>query len=129
MYSRLKFVGNTSKKLPLDLLSNSDMAMAIFCLQLFSLISKADDVIKLSLDYLPNYSPNFIDSCSKQFLNKLYTSKVIVQNVPKTDVLVKLPFFRTTSIQIQKKLQQLFTYKLIFCNLKIVFMSPVRVKS
>ena len=30
-----------------------------------------------------NYSPNFIDSCIKSFLNKLYKPKVIVQNIPK----------------------------------------------
>ena len=40
-----------------------------------------------------NYPPNFIDSCIKLFLNKLYTPKVIVQNVPKRNFFVKLPFF------------------------------------
>ena len=29
------------------------------------------------------YLPNFMDSCIKSFLNKLYTPKVIVQNVSK----------------------------------------------
>ena len=42
MYSRLRFVGNTSQKLPSDLLLNSDMVTAIFCLRHFSLISRAD---------------------------------------------------------------------------------------
>ena len=40
--SRQKFVGNMSKKLPSDLLSNSDMATAIFCFWPFSLILRAD---------------------------------------------------------------------------------------
>ena len=35
---------------------------------------------------------NFIDSFIKSFLNKLYTPKVIVQNIPKKIVFVKLPF-------------------------------------
>ena len=52
-----------------------------------------------------NYPPNFIDLCIKSFLKKLYTTKVIVQNVPKINVLVKLPFLGSTSFQIQKKLQ------------------------
>ena len=30
-----------------------------------------------------NYSPHFINSCIKSFLNRLYTPKVIVQNVAK----------------------------------------------
>ena len=65
----------------------------------------------------------------KSFLNKLYTPKVLVPNVPKRNVFVKLPFLGSTSFQIRKKLQKLFSDKLTSCNLKIVFTSPVRVKS
>ena len=50
-----------------------------------------------------NYPPNFIDSCIKSFLNKLYTPKVIVQNVPKRNVFDKLSFLESTSFQIRKK--------------------------
>ena len=62
--------------------------------------------IHLEIDHLKtilrknNYSPNFIDLCIKSFLNKLYTSKVIVQNVPKRNVFVKMPFLGGTSFQI-----------------------------
>ena len=76
-----------------------------------------------------NYPLNFIDSCIKSFLNKLYTPKVVIPNIPKRNVFVKLPFLGSTSFQIRKKLQKLFTDKLTSCNLKIVFTSPVRVKS
>ena len=76
-----------------------------------------------------NYPLNFIDSCIKSFLNKLYTPKVMVPNVPKRNVFGKLPFLESTSFQIRKKLQKLFSDKLKSCNLKIVFASPVRVKS
>ena len=76
-----------------------------------------------------NYPTIFIDSCIKSLLNKLYTPKVIVRNSPKTKFLVKLPFFGSTSFQIRKELQKLFNDKLVSCNLKIVFTSPVRVKS
>ena len=40
----------------------------------------------------------------------------------------ELPFVGSTSFQIPKKLKKLFTDKLTFCNLKIVFMSPVTLK-
>ena len=50
-------------------------------------------------------SPNFIDLWIKSFFNKLYTPKVIAQNVPKRNVFVKLPFLGSTSFQIRKKLQ------------------------
>ena len=53
----------------------------------------------------------------------------MVPNVPKRNFLAKLPLLGTTSFQIQKKLQKLFSDKLTSCNLKIVFTSPVRVKS
>ena len=48
---------------------------------------------------------------------------------PKRNVFVNLPFLGSTSFQIWKKLQKLFNDKLTSCNLKIVFKSPVRVKS
>ena len=44
-------------------------------------------------------------------------------------IFVKLPFLGITSFKIRKKLQKLFSDKLKSCNLKIVFTSPVRVKS
>ena len=47
-----------------------------------------------------NYPLNFIDSCMKSFLQKLYTRKVVVPNVPKRNVFVKLPFLGSTSFQI-----------------------------
>ena len=78
---------------------------------------------------IKNYHLNFIDSCIKSFLNKLYTRRVVVLNVPKRNIFVKLPFLGNTSFQIRKKLQKLFSDILTSCNLKIVFTSPVRVKS
>ena len=42
---------------------------------------------------------------------------------------IPVKFLRITSFQIGKKLQKLFCNKLTSCNLKIVFTSPVRVKS
>ena len=53
----------------------------------------------------------------------------MVPNVPKRNVFVKLPFLGSTLFQIRKKLQKLFSDKLTTCNFKIVFTSPVRVKS
>ena len=47
--------------------------------------------------YKNNYPLNFIDSCIKSFFNKLYTPEVVVLNVPKRNVFVKLPFFVSNS--------------------------------
>ena len=76
-----------------------------------------------------NYPLKFIDSCVKSFLNKLDTPKVVVPNVAKRNVFVKLLFLRSTLFQIRKKLQKLFSDKSTSCNVKIVFTSPLRVKS
>ena len=53
----------------------------------------------------------------------------MVPNVPKRNVFVELPYLGSTSFQIRKKIQKLFSDKLTSCNLKIVFTSPVRVKN
>ena len=75
-----------------------------------------------------NYPGKLIDLCIKSFFNKLCTPKAIVHNIPKRNVFVKLLFLGRTSFQIRKKLQKLFSDKFTFCNLKIVFTSPLRVK-
>ena len=70
-----------------------------------------------------NYPFKFIGSCINSFLNKQYTPNVMVPNVPKRNVFVKLPFLGNTWFQIRKKLQKLFSDKLTTCSLKIVFTS------
>ena len=57
-----------------------------------------------------NYPLNFIDSCIKSFLNKLYTPKVMIQNLPKRNIFIMF--------QIRRKLQRLFSDKLTSGNLK-----------
>ena len=87
-------------------------------------------ILKLITILIKNdYLFTFLNSCVKSFLNKLYTPKVVILNVPKRNVFVKLPFLGGTSFQIRKKLQKLFSDKLMSCNLRIVFTSPLRVKS
>ena len=68
MYSRLKFVGNTSKKVSSDLVSNSDKASAIFFLRLFSLILRAvpmqyyTSTIQILYKY---YTNTILDKCTE----------------------------------------------------------------
>ena len=78
-----------------------------------------------------NYPPSFVDSCIKSFNNKLYTPKVMAQNVCKRNAFAKLPFLGSTMFEIRMKLQKLFSDKLTSrnCNLTIIFMSPVRIKT
>ena len=76
-----------------------------------------------------NYLSNFIDLCIKSFLDKLYTPKLLFRMYLKEIFLLSLPFLGSTSLQIRKKLQKLFSDKLTSCNLKTVFTPPVGVKS
>ena len=82
-----------------------------------------------------NYLLNFMDSCIKSVLNKLYTAKVVVLNVSKRNVFVTLPLLGNTLFPIRKKLENHLVMsfsKIILLTsnkLKIVFTSPVRVKS
>ena len=47
-----------------------------------------------------------------RFFNNLYTPTVIVRNVPKRNIYIKLLFLGSTSFQIRKKFQKLFNDKL-----------------
>ena len=68
---------------------------------------KAFDKGRLSTRKTINYLRNFIDPCIKSLFNKLYTPKVIAQNLPKRNVFLKLPFLGSNLFQIQEKLLKL----------------------
>ena len=69
----------------------------------------------MEIDYLKgilienNYPLRFTDSFDKSYLNNLHISKVSAQTALKRNVFMKLPFLKSTSLQIRKKLQKLFT--------------------
>ena len=53
----------------------------------------------------------------------------MVPNVSKGNVFVKLPSLGSTSFQIRKKLQKLFSDKLTSCSLKVAFRLPLKSKA
>lgn len=75
------------------------------------------DHLKISLRK-DNFPLNFVDSSIKSFLNNFFAPKVIVHDIPKRDVFIKLSFSGSTSFQICKKLQKSLTEELTCCNLK-----------
>ena len=72
-----------------------------------------------------NYPLTFIDSCIKSFLSTLYKPDVMVPNVPKRNIFVKVPFLGSTLFQIRNKLLKLFNDKLTSSNLKTVLHHPL----
>ena len=78
--------------------------------------------------YKKNYPLNFIDSCVKSFLNKLYTPRVVVPNVPKRNVFVKLLLLESTSFQIWKKLQNRLVIYWRLAISKLLLRHPLKLK-
>ena len=74
-----------------------------------------------------NHPVNIIDQCIKNFLDKLYVPKQIVQTVtkvaPKNELLVALPYLVTFSMNLRKRLHKSFSKSLPQCNIKVVFQS------
>ena len=55
-----------------------------------------------------HYPDGFIDKVIYRFLNRKYTPKTVVTTVPKRKVRIVLPFLGQTSLNIKKKLRELF---------------------
>ena len=97
----------------------------------FGLTIKVTLVLKISKKHIRessrrnSYPPNFIESHIKSFVNNLYKSEAIAQEV----ISAKLPLSRSALLQIRNKLEKLCTEKLTSCNLKSVFRPPNRVQS
>ena len=81
------------------------------------------EYLRLLKNYLIHKSmksmKSFIDSCIKSFLNKLHLPKLMALNVPKRNAFFKLPFLGSTSFQIRKNLQKLFSDKVTSCKLTL----------
>ena len=75
------------------------------------------------------YPINFIDSCIKVFLDKIYRPKIVKLTVPKKEILVLLPYLGKISLNIRSKISKIFNESLPHCQLKIVFSSNCRLKS
>ena len=76
-----------------------------------------------------NYLVNIIDQCIKTFLDKLYVPKQIVLTVPKRELLVVLPFLRTFSLNLRKRLYKSVSKSLPQCNIKVIFQSKNRLNN
>ena len=76
-----------------------------------------------------NYPVNIIDQCIKKFFDKLYVPKQIVRTVPKKELLVVLPYLRTFSLNLRKRLYKSVSKSLPQCNIKVIFQSKNRLSS
>ena len=78
---------------------------------------------------LNRYSTQFIDRSIKQFLQKLYLTKIIQDTVNKKQLLIVLPFLGAQSVLFRKRLQSCIRNTVPYCSLRIVFQSKTRLSS
>ena len=78
---------------------------------------------------LNRYPTQFIDTCIKQFLQKLYVTKAIQDTVNKKQLLIVLPFLGAQSFLGRKRLQSCIRNTIPYCSLRIVFQSKTRLSS
>ena len=71
----------------------------------------------------------FIDTCMKQFFQKLYLTKAIQDTVNKKQVLIVLLFLGAQSFLVRKRLQSCIRNTIPYCSLRIVFQSKTRLSS
>ena len=84
---------------------------------------------RICSDWKKFHHHNVIDFCIKIFLNKLHHCKQSISTVPKKDIFLVLPFLGPTSLEIRTRLRILFSKKLPFYNLRIIFRSSCRLKT
>ena len=75
------------------------------------------------------YPSNFIEKCTKQFLDKLFVMKKCVTTVPKKPCFITLPYLGTQSLSMRKQLTKLMETYYPQCKLNIVFRSNNRLKN
>ena len=74
------------------------------------------------------YPSSLIDSCIHIFLNKIFVEKIVSITVPKKELYISLQYIGIQSLQVKKRLQQLFKDYMPYCKLKVVFNSNCRLK-
>ena len=61
------------------------------------------------------------EQCIKEFLDGVLTPKIVVNTVPRKDLMILLPCLAKLSLQISLKIYHAMENKLPYCNLQILF--------
>ena len=83
------------------------------------------DILKGIL-YKNSYPRDFVDKCTKEFLDRVLTRKVVVSTVPKKDLMIVVPYLGKLSLQIRTRINRVMRNKLPHCNLRIVFQTKCK---
>ena len=72
------------------------------------------------------YPKNFIDSCIKQFLDKLFVKNKVSLTVPKLQLVCVLPYTGKSSLDLRAHLRRTIEKNIPFCKLNVVLRSTCR---
>ena len=72
------------------------------------------------------YPKNFIDSCIKQFLDKLFVKNKVSLTVPKLQLVCVLPYTGKSSLDLRARLRRMIEKNIPLCKLNVVFRSTCR---
>ena len=75
------------------------------------------------------FPKRLIDLCIQIFLNKIIVKNLIPPTVPKKELFISLQYLGVQSLQVKRRLQQLFKDYMSPCKLKIMFNSNYRLRN
>ena len=89
-----------------------------------------EEVCFLKKTFRKNSFPDFfIDRCVKYFLDKIFTAKKVIIDVPKKEVRICLPFLGKQSFEIKTKLCKFVSKNFPQCKLQVIFNSNNRLRN
>ncbi|XP_057302827.1 uncharacterized protein LOC130636990 [Hydractinia symbiolongicarpus] len=73
------------------------------------------------------YPSSLIDQCIKSFLDRMFQDKKVFSTVPKSEVLIILPYLGNISLKLRTHLVKTFDKHLPCCKLRVIFKSGCRI--
>ena len=89
----------------------------------FTKVCHDDDNILKGIFFENSYSRDFVDTCIKEFLNRILTPEIGVRTMPKKDLMKLQPSLGKPSLQICTRTNCVMKNKLHYCNSWIVFLT------
>ena len=82
-----------------------------------------------SILYKSSYSPDLVDKCIKELLDKILAPKPAVSTVPKKNLVIALPYLGKLSLQIRSRINRIMKNKLPYCNIRFVFQTKCKISN
>ena len=88
------------------------------------------EILNFKMIFLKNgYAANYIDTCIKRFLNKIFIKKTLVDTEPTKEYMIVLPYLGPLSDKIQKRIRNIFKLYIPNGIIKLVWKTDRRLSS